>query len=417
MFKEKEKEKRIVAILLVVANIFCSLGFETFAYSVQNIVYETRVSAPDTKNYYSEFIEEYYYSYESTKVSYLQNDEEIGINTEEDASNYMKDRIYQEADINEDGSIDYHLNDDNVESEEELTDDSIIQEVQEDEETTTNEQELENEDESKENNNDELENIEDVSEVEETEGDEEDENSLDENQPTTQNDEENDTTIYQEEPEEEEQEIETEEVEDIINLEEETNFVFDEEEDTEEGIEENIEENIKENKTENEEEIKTTKESFELNEEEDRELISTDSDIEEVISEETISTSSDAEELSEINDEEKIASMSHAKEDNMIIATTSSLDENTTNIIYATISKVNWTVKQILIDTNTIPIIKSNIINEQIILNILAKTIDVLLVDDYGNEKIITIEPSWIIEEGLVENTKDSEVYEIDNEE
>ena len=90
--KEQFNLKRLVAIVLVVANIFASAGFAVLANSVPNMVYYAAVNEKELKNYYYLYQEEKYHYEESVRY-YAEYD------TEDNISDELKEKVKSELSV------------------------------------------------------------------------------------------------------------------------------------------------------------------------------------------------------------------------------------------------------------------------------------------------------------------------------
>ena len=84
--KKQFNFKRLIAITLVVANVFASTGFSVLANSVANIVYDSAINEKELKNYYYLYQEEKYRYEEKTRY-YAEYD------TEDNISDDLKEKV------------------------------------------------------------------------------------------------------------------------------------------------------------------------------------------------------------------------------------------------------------------------------------------------------------------------------------
>ena len=374
--KKQFNFKRVIAITLVVANVFASTGFSVLANSVANIVYDSAMNEKELKNYYYLYQEEKYRYEEQTRY-YAEYNAEDNISDElkEKVKNRLDEALEQEGEVEETTSINdatlEEKNDEETNDENSLEDNDNIEEKEDEEEPEDDKTETSEEV------------VGENSEEESTTSAEE--TSIDE---TKEESEEESTTSTQETSEEET----TEEVK-----EESTTATEESSETTVETTTISVETSTI-SETDIVEEEKVASESEVVVEEE---KVATDSEVEHV----EVATESEVENIA-TDSEAEVATDSEVEK-----ATSSELEELVATksiVVIATVPVVKWEIAKIYLTTySEIDLAKEEgKDSDDYIKNKLAKAAKVLVKNNLGESKLLTIRIKWKLQKKIVIATR-----------
>lgn len=391
----KGQIKRIISIVLIVAMTISNNGLMVLADSVESIVNETTIHAKETPNYYFEqttTIEEYQ-AYLETKNPDVFDDEkeEQQENVEEPEEDETK---------NSEGSYDEEKESDNEESTTVQTsedlDETTKEEVEEKESEETTKEETEGQ-ESEETSREETTTTESREESESKE----DAESISESETTIKKDSESDETKQSESKESESKESESEESEskESESKESETTVAVETTKESEKVSDDTASvSDAEETKKEDvETETATKSETDDLTKVETKEKTATESETLQEEKEKKIATESETT-LDENVDEKNEATESELKKvtatESELLELTSTASEVVKQQIIATVSKVSWKLKKVLIATFASVNVSAKETEKNRMAR-LATYANVILVNDKGEEKVFKVNLKW----------------------